>query len=250
MNYLTENYKDLEDRYAATETYIKQLCHGKLGSLIVNGPPGLGKTYSVETYLSKYARSKFTVFAGHMSILALYGTLYHYRSKGDVVVLDDIDSVLKEVHGINILKAAMDTKAKRNISWESTTHLLSAMGVPTSFNYEGSVIMISNIKERAEKRIASHLQALKDRAFSITVSDSSKESQFRQVCFMVLKRGLLSSFALQQIQEHALLEYLSVNLDKLDRISLRTAIKLAQLIKIDPLGWRVMAGSGVLDNLD
>ena len=150
----------------------------------------------------------------------------------------------------DILKAAMDTKAKRSISWESTTHLLSAMGVPTTFNYEGSVIMISNIKERAEKRIASHLQALKDRAFSITVSDSSKESQFRQVCFMVLKRGLLTSFALERSQEHALLEYLSVNLDKLDRISLRTAIKLAQLIKIDPMGWKVMAGSGVLDNLD
>ena len=67
---------------------------------------------------------------------------------------------------------------------------------------------------------------------------------------MVLKRSLLAGFALEKNQEHALLEYLSINLDKLDRISLRTAIKLAQLIKIDPVGWKVMAGSGVLDNLD
>jgi hypothetical protein len=250
MNYVTDTYQDLEDRYASTENYIKQLCSGTIGSLIVNGPPGLGKTHSVETYLGKYARSRFTVFAGHMSILSLYGTLYHYRSRGDVVVLDDIDSVLTEVHGINILKAAMDTKQRRHISWESTTHLLKAMGVPTSFDYEGSVIMISNIRDRSEKKVAAHLQALKDRAFSITVADSSKESQFRQVCFMVLKRGLLSRFSLGAEQELEVLSYLHTNLNKLERISLRTAVKLAQLIQIDPDGWRIMAGSGVLENLD
>jgi len=250
MNYLTDSYQDLFDRYAATENYIKQLCNGTLGSLIVNGPPGLGKTYSVESYLAKYARSRFTVFAGHMSILSLYGTLCHYRAKGDVVVLDDIDSVLKEIHGINILKAAMDTKSKRRICWESTTHLLRVMGVPSAFDYEGSIIMISNIRERSEKKVAAHLQALKDRAFSITVADSTRESQFRQVCFMVLKRGLLKQFALTPEQELEVLSYINANLNNLERVSLRTAVKLAQLIKIDPQGWRIMAGSGVLDNLD
>ena len=250
MKYITDSYKDLEDRYLATETYIKQLCSGRLGSLIVNGPPGLGKTYSVESYLAKYARSRVTVFAGHMSILSLYGTLYHYRAKGDVVVLDDIDSVLKEIHGINILKAAMDTKSKRRICWESTTHLLRVMGVPSAFDYEGSIIMISNIRERSEKKVAAHLQALKDRAFSITVADSTRESQFRQVCFMVLKRGLLKQFALTHEQELEVLSYINANLNNLERVSLRTAVKLAQLIKIDPQGWRGMAGSGVLDNLD
>jgi len=110
--------------------------------------------------------------------------------------------------------------------------------------------MISNIRERSEKKVAAHLQALKDRAFSITVADSTRESQFRQVCFMVLKRGLLKQFALTPEQELEVLSYINANLNNLERVSLRTAVKLAQLIKIDPQGWRIMAGSGVLDNLD
>jgi len=67
---------------------------------------------------------------------------------------------------------------------------------------------------------------------------------------MVLKRGLLKQFALTPEQELEVLSYINANLNNLERVSLRTAVKLAQLIKIDPQGWRIMAGSGVLDNLD
>jgi hypothetical protein len=186
-----------------------------------------------------------------MSLFSLYGTLYHYREANEVVVLDDIDSVMEDVKGVNILKAAMDTKAIRTISWESTSSLLSSAGIPTSFEYRGRIILISNIKSRSGKsKIGAHLQALKDRAFAVTVADSSIDSQFRQVCYMVLKQGLLDGFGLSEEQQHEALGYLWDNISHFERISLRTAIKLGQLISQDPMNWRFMAGSGVLDNAD
>lgn len=251
MSYTTQSYQDLEDRYAATEKYVEKVCNGQFNALIINGPAGLGKTYSVESCLKKYAKKRYNVFAGHMSLLSLYGTLYNYREAGEIVVLDDIDSVLKDVQGINILKAAMDTKASRAVTWKSTTKLLQVMGIPSSFQFKGAVILISNMSPQSGKsKIDSHLMALKDRSFSITIADSSKDSQFKQVCFMVLKRDLLKSFKLKKDQEIAVLDFIQANLDVLERISLRTAVKLAQLISQDPLTWQLMAKTGVLENFE
>lgn len=249
MDYLTQDYSDLEARYKSAETYIENMSKGIITSLIINGPPGLGKTYSVEQYLKKYTTNKHSVYAGHMSMLSLYGTLYKHRKSGEIVVLDDIDSVLKDIAGVNLLKAAMDTKNTRNISWESTSKMLDVLNIPTSFKFEGSVILISNIRARnaGDKALNSHLNALKDRSYSISIADSTKESQFKQVCYMVVKRGLLSRFNLDQSQELEILKYIENNLNRLDRISLRTAVKLAQLIEIDANNWHHLADNGILD---
>ena len=74
-NYENEDYSDLEKRYANVETYIKQISNGNIHNLIVNGPPGVGKTHSVESYLNKYAHGKYKVVKGHMTPLSLYGNL-------------------------------------------------------------------------------------------------------------------------------------------------------------------------------
>ena len=80
-----------------------------------------------------------------MTPLSLYGNLYQYRHAGDVLVLDDIDSVFSKIEGINLLKAAMDTKPVRRINWESTSSTVVNLGLPSGFDFKGSVVLISNI---------------------------------------------------------------------------------------------------------
>ena len=63
--YENDDYSELQKRYGNVETYIKQIANGKIHNLIVNGPPGVGKTYSVENYLNKYAQGKYKVVKGH-----------------------------------------------------------------------------------------------------------------------------------------------------------------------------------------
>jgi DNA polymerase III delta prime subunit len=243
------DYSDLEARYASTESYIEKMSTGKLRSLIVNGPPGVGKTYSVENYLKKYAGSNYKMITGQMTPLSLYGHLYKNKVAGSVLVLDDIDSVFKKLEGVNILKAAMDTKEIRNISWASSTHLLGALGIPGTFEYSGGVILISNVGfDATDKKIGEHLNALKDRSFSISISDRSNESLFKQVCFMVLKRDLLKEFNFTNTQKTQLLKYIEENLSCMNTVSLRVAFKLAMLIQDDPLGWKSLADDGLVNN--
>jgi hypothetical protein len=91
------------------------------------------------------------------------------------------------------------------------------------------------------------LDALKDRSFNIVVADNTKESCFKQVCFMVLKKDLLNAFNLQDKQHIELLDYLKEHITEIEKISLRTAIKLAQLMSICPSNWHSMADTGLLN---
>ena len=58
MNYENIDFKDIEAKYYSLERYIQQMAEGKVRSLIVNGPPGVGKTYSASAYIAKYSNQK------------------------------------------------------------------------------------------------------------------------------------------------------------------------------------------------
>lgn len=246
--YANDDYSELERSYSSVESFIEKISQGSLRSLIINGPPGVGKTFSVESFLKRHASRKYKLIAGHMSTLSLYGNLYHYREPGNVLVLDDIDSVMSKIEGVNILKAAMDTKPSRRINWESSSALLNKINVPTGFDFEGSVILISNVGfGSAGGKIGAHLDALKDRSFTLTIANNSRESLFKQLCFMVMKKNLLNSFTLSASQIQDILNYVENNMEYLPKISLRLAIKLAQLVKESPDNWYQMANNGLLD---
>ena len=249
--YEADDYTDLERRYASVESYIKELSNGQIHNLIINGPAGVGKTHAVETFLGKYAQGRYKVVKGHMTPLSLYGNLYFYRDPNSILVLDDIDSVFKKIEGVNLLKAAMDTGSVRRINWESS-NALKGVGIPDSFEFKGKVILISNIGFSVARKnsISAHLDALKDRSFNIVVADNTKESCFKQVCFMVLKKDMLHAFKLTYELKVDLLDYLKDHITVIDKISLRTAIKLAQLMTISPANWRDMADTGLLNDLN
>ena len=249
--YELDDYTDLERRYASVESYIKELSNGQIHNLIINGPAGVGKTHAVETFLGKYAQGRYKVVKGHMTPLSLYGNLYFHRDPNSILVLDDIDSVFKKIEGVNLLKAAMDTGSVRRINWESS-NALKGVGIPDSFEFKGKVILISNIGFSVARKnsISAHLDALKDRSFNIVVADNTKESCFKQVCFMVLKRDMLNAFNLEYEMRIQLLDYLKDHITLINKISLRTAMKLAQLISISPANWRDMAATGLLNELN
>lgn len=242
-----EDFKVFEKRYSSVETFIEKMASGDVFSLIVNGPPGVGKTHSVDAYLKKYAKDNYKVISGHLTLLSLYSVLYGYRKKGQIVVLDDVDSVFSKVEGLNILKAAMDTKATRNIHWESPSGLLNTMQLPKNFEFQGGVILISNIGFGGTNgKLVAHLLALKDRSYCIPIAETTENSLFKQVCFMVLERGLMTALEVPDDAQQMLLEYIETNQRQLHTVSLRTVVKLAKIYKIDPVEWRSMAEQSLL----
>jgi hypothetical protein len=96
----------------------------------------------------------------------MYKALYDYRSK--TLVFDDADAVFSNEDGRNILKAALDTKKIRKISYmkklgmlydpvdyrdnpEGEFNALESGLIPNQFEFAGRVIFISNLpKDKAD----------------------------------------------------------------------------------------------------
>lgn len=244
----SDEFKKLDKRFNGVESYVKGLASGKYRSLIINGHPGIGKTHSVSKFLEQNAsKSDYIVLSGRVSLLALYATLHAFKSKGKVVVLDDVDSVFSDVQGLNILKAAMDTTSTRKIYWASTTGKLNTMSLPDNFLFNGGVILISNVGfGGGSGRLVTHLKALKDRSYCVPIADSGDDSLFKQICYMVLERGLMTELGVAINDQIMLLEYIEKNIDELNTVSLRTVVKLVDIFIKDPSDWKEMADLGML----
>ena len=244
-NLANTNYNMLDRCYSDAEKFVKHIAQGTMRSLIINGPPGVGKSVMTEKFLKKHKSKSQKIITGHMTLLSLYGHLHNHREKGQVLVLDDVDSVFSKIEGLCLLKAAMDTKYTNTISWESNTPTLNALGLPLQFKFNGGVILITNVGYGGSRTKAdAHLKALKDRSYVIPITESgSDDAKYNQICYMVEKQGLLKEYKLKQSEIEMLLDWLKELNDEgeLYTISLRTMIKLADLYKKEPNDWKNMA---------
>jgi hypothetical protein len=141
-------FKDLVD-------LVEMVASGATPSLMVIGMAGVGKTYVVIETINKNGLQKdtdYVVIKGATSAFGLYSSLYANRER--LIVYDDCDSVFSEEKSINILKAALDSTAVREISWMSkatvdpdmiTDDDLANGKLPSRFEFNGRIIFISNL---------------------------------------------------------------------------------------------------------
>ena len=228
---------------------------GDVRAMIVSGPPGVGKSFGVETVLEKYNTlttlgnmpPKFEVCKGAMSPIGLYCKLYNFSSRDNVLVFDDCDSILLDDLSLNILKAALDSKKTRRICWNTDSHMLRREGVPDAFEFAGSVIFITNIKfdNVKSKKLRDHLEALESRCHYIDLTiDTLREKLLR--IQQIVKDGMLDSYALDDETKQQVVQYIWDHKRRLREVSLRTVLKIADLAKAFPDTWQEMATSTVL----
>ena len=144
----------LSERFEILDEMTKAVKNGNVRAMIVSGPPGVGKSFGVESVLQKDGlfdtlaerKPKHEVCKGAMSAIGLYAKLYEFSAVGNVVVFDDCDSILMEDLSLNILKGALDSSERRFISWNTDSRLLRSEGIPDRFEFKGAAIFITNIK--------------------------------------------------------------------------------------------------------
>jgi hypothetical protein len=218
--------------------------------MIVSGPPGVGKSYGVEEQLNKSdifnkmadVAPKFEVCRGSMSAIGLYQKLYKFSNNGNILVLDDCDSILFDDVALNILKAALDSSKKRYISWNTESRVLANEGVPDRFEYNGSVIMITNIKFDyvKSKKLQDHLAAIMSRCHYLDLTmDTVRDRMLR--CKQVLAEGdMMRDYNFSKEEQDDLMQFMTDNQKHLNEISLRMITKLADLKKMSN-DWKKLA---------
>ena len=218
--------------------------------MIVSGPPGIGKSYGVESTLMKYStfddiagkKRKFEVVKGAMSSIGLYKKLYEHADRGHVVCFDDCDVILYDDLALNLLKAALDTGRKRTLHWNTESRFLHAEGVPNSFEFNGGIIFITNVKfdNVKSKKLKDHLEALQSRCHYLDLTIDSMRDRMLRIK-QIVRAGMLDKYNMSDATKASLVDYIMQNKSRLREISLRMVLKIADLWKMAPDRYQALA---------
>jgi len=242
----------IEKRFNILDDMTKAAITGDIRAMIVVGPPGVGKSYGVEYQLEKAGmfdqisgrKIKYEVIKGAMTPIGLYCTLYKHSDPKNVLVFDDCDSILLDDVALNILKAALDSGKKRRIHWNSDSAMLRREGVPDQFDFKGSVIFITNLKfdHLKSKKLQDHLEALQSRCHFLDLTLNTTRDKILRIRQIFRKGDLFQDYDFTPEQGEEIVQFMQNNHAKLREISLRMALKLADLTKISP-NWQALAES-------
>jgi|SRR6056297_1105582 len=227
---------------------------GHVRAMIVTGPPGVGKSFGVEKILEsldvmdkmcdtdKYDADgevkRGVEKVASASAIGLYQLLYEYRAEGSVLVLDDSDSLLYDETGLNMFKAATDSGEKRTMSWRTESRILDDLGIPFRFEFKGSIIFITNLDfEKSRGKIGDHLKAIVSRCHYLDMGIHDAHEKFLR-CKQIIRDGMLDKYEFDDFQINEILEYIEANSRRLRELSLRMVKKIADLVNMDPTGWR------------
>lgn len=244
----------IQSRYEILTKLTHAVKAGHIRSLIVTGPPGVGKTKTVQDVMEEYfVRSileddgkfkNYELIKGSTSAVGLYKTLYDYSNSKSVLIFDDCNNMFRDTESIDLLLGALDSTKNRIISWNKASKWLEGQGVPNQFEFKGGCIFLTNINfdmERNSNR-REQLAALKSRAQYMDMKLNTMREKI--LCIkMKIEAGMLNSYQFSNEQVNSIFKFMVENQYKLDEVSLRTVKNIADLVAAfgDDELWKMMA---------
>jgi hypothetical protein len=244
---------EIAERFDILHDMTKAATAGDIRAMIVSGPPGVGKSFGVEQEIEKATlldqiagrRLRAEVVKGSATALGLYQALYKYSDENCVLVFDDCDTILFDDVALNLLKGALDSGKSRRISWLSESRVLKDEGIPNSFNFKGSVIFITNLKfdKMKSQKLKDHLDALQSRCHYLDLTLDTMRDKLLRIKQIASTGALFQDMDISEAGTDEIIEFMDANQNRLREMSLRMAIKIAQLYKSFPAKWQSLAAT-------
>lgn len=241
----------IRERFEILTEMTKAATAGDIRAMIVSGPPGVGKSFGVEQEIEKAClfdkisgkKLRAEVVKGSATPIGLFQTLYKYSDANCVLVFDDCDSILLDDVALNLLKGALDSGKKRTISWLSESSALRREGIPDRFEFKGSVIFITNLKFDTMKsqKLRDHLDALQSRCHYLDLTLDTMRDKVLRIKQIAKDGVLFSDYDFEECVQDEIVEFMEANQNRLREMSLRMALKIADLRKSFAGNWKRMA---------
>lgn len=242
----------IEHTFSVLNKVSQGIINGHIRSVIVSGAAGCGKTYTLETALVAAERAdlvRYQSVKGAMSAIGLYRQLFECSEPGNVLVLDDCDSIFSDLDALNLLKAALDTGKNRKVHWNKESRILDGEGVPRTFEFGGAIAFITNIdfsaEILAEKKMTPHYKALMSRCLYVDLGIHNNREILTRIGQVVFSEEFLKDNDLRADQAANMMRWITGNLLRVRTLSIRTILQLASLVKSDR-DWEGMANTVML----
>lgn len=232
--------KRLSERFEVVDMLTEACVLSTARSLVISGPPGLGKSFAVERMVKNWdeTNADHTIIKGYARPTGLVKTLWRFRHAGQLIVFDDCDSIFNDETSLSILKTVCDTTEERVVSWLSERPLVcddmpgDEMYVPSRFVFNGAIIFITNydFDETIDRghRFSEHFQAMISRSHYIDLAMKTERDYLIRIN-MVIEEGMLDK--LTKSQQEDVKRFVNSNFSSLREKSLRLVLKVADLRK-------------------
>jgi hypothetical protein len=230
---------DVTERFRILDILTKGTVDKTIRAVTITGAPGVGKTHNVATIL-EHAREtkgiKYEVVRGAISAINLYMLAYEFRHAGNVIVLDDADTIFQDEDALNILKVLCDSSDERIVSYRKEANALIQNDIPQSFKFQGAMLFISNLDfqkyvDEGKNKYAQHFEAIMSRSLYLDLRIHTKQELNVWIQHIVKHAKILRAQGLTAEQEATALAFLNKHKDNLRELSLRTVLKVSQLMR-------------------
>ena len=236
----------INERFGFLADMVTMLAKGDQASVVVTGPGGLGKSHTVMKTLTNAGlkdislledfavgtklngMKTFTVIKGYSTPKGLYRILH--ENKDGVIVFDDCDSVLKDPISLNLLKGALDSYARRIISWRAD---MKDEELPQSFEFKGRVVFISNMTTDKLD------QAIITRSMAVDLNMTAAQKVERMRYLVSDSKEFMLEFDMKHKTDA--LDLINKLRDNVKELSLRTLIQVTKIRKSAGSNWANLA---------
>lgn len=199
--------------YERLEKFVVAFAEGRINLLVIVGSGGLQKSRVVQAHVP----TSSCWIQGNASPFGIYLKLFQFRDR--LIVIDDVDGLTRDRHGINLLKCLCQTEKTKVVSWLTGTRQLSAEGVPREFETNSRVCIIANEWGRKQDR---NLAAVADRG---------------QIVHFVPTREEVHRRTADWFDDPEIYEWFGSRLDRISKPTMRMYVRAKEL-KLSGLDWK------------
>ena len=242
INPIAKEVQDTFDGIYAQAVSFVQNPNSAINGMIVSGDAGTGKTYTIKKALrdTNHQNNVEYIKGGKITAASLYVKLYLNRAKHRIIVLDDCDIIhhAEKRQIIPMLLGAAELGHNREVSWETARKnpLMEEFNVPHQFQFEGTIIWITNDRKEDIGRAVKQWKAAIFSRFNFAECNFTDEQKFMYTIHLVQNADMLGKnceefaggYPEETIREAA--EYMSSNYRSLVEVTPRIAIKIADIL--------------------
>jgi len=231
---ITKDSKELELLYQTPNNYIKMVAEKYARGFLLYGESSLGKSHRVKSVLKELGLKDYVFVSGHITPMKFYEKLYQARDS--LVIFDDVD-ILGNLIILNMIKASLNENSGNVVEYHTT----KKMDIPSSFIFNGQVIMLLNdIPKRNE-----HLKAIESRVLKYHLKFSREE--ILKIIFEIAHKFEIEGTTTED--RIIIANWIKDNTTQAtENLNIRLYLQAVDFFKWDKLNWEELTKSQIKTN--